>query len=79
MLTIGKTIIDIGYFSILVLLFMVISSLLGMEFFAYRIKYDGLRILFDTFGNAMVAIFVLLTGENWNSITFTYMYVSDSW
>lgn len=78
-MTIGTTIVDIGYFSILVLLFMIISSLLGMEFFAYRIQYDELRVVFDTFGNAMITIFIFLTGENWNSLTFTYMYASNSW
>jgi hypothetical protein len=63
--TIGKTIFDIAHFSFLVLLFMIITSLLGMEFFAYRISYDGLRVVFDTFGEAMITIFIFLTGENW--------------
>ena len=62
------------HFSILVLLFMIVASLLGMEFFAYKVKDDdGLtpRVNFDNFFYGMIAVFVLLTNESWNTIMIT--------
>ncbi len=79
MLTIMKTIVDIAHFTLLVLLFMIITSLLGMEFFAYRVYSEELRMIFGTFGEAMITIFALLVGNKWNEITYIYLYVTESW
>ena len=48
----------------LLLLFMVIASLVGMELFAYNIP--NVRLNFNTFFDAMITIFALLTSESWN-------------
>ena len=70
------------HFSILVLLFMVVSSLLGMEFFAYKVKnQEGLqpRIHFDNFFSGMIAVFVLLTNEEWNNIMIIHVKYLNSY
>lgn len=82
LIAIGSTISSISYFTILLLLFMLISSLLGMEFFAYRVYDDeGLppRLNFDTLENSLITIFVLLTNEGWNKIVYTYLNSLNSW
>jgi hypothetical protein len=60
---------------------MIIFALLGMEFFAYNIRIDNesIRVNCDTFYNAMITNFILLTNENWNSIAYDYMRAFDSW
>ena len=81
LMTIAATLVDIGYFSILLLLFMIISSLLGMEFFAYNVRIDGEspRTNCDTFYNAMITVFILLTNESWNFFAYDYMVAFNSW
>lgn len=76
LIAIGSTMVQISYFSILLMLFMLISSLLGMELFAYRIyDDDGVspRLNFDTLYNALITIFVLLTNEGWPQIVYVYL------
>jgi hypothetical protein len=60
-----STLAAISNFVILLLLFMLIASLLGMELFAYQVKVDGQvpRTNFDDLGSAMITIFILLTNE----------------
>ena len=87
------TLKDITHFSVLMLIFMFIYSLLGMEMFAYRIKFNGRnkdyplnpievpdtntgwypRSNFNTFLNAMVTVFGILIGENWNSTMYDHL------
>lgn len=89
---IAATLGSISYFIVLLFLFMLIVSLLGMELFAYNIRfYDNFevatdkiqgrspRINFDTFYNAMISVFILLTSENWNMICYLFMLGLDSW
>lgn len=49
--TIAATLIDVGYFTILLFLFIIIFALLGMEFFAFNIRYndESVRVNCDTF------------------------------
>eukprot|EP00045_Choanoeca_perplexa_P018233 m.282974 g.282974 ORF g.282974 m.282974 type:complete len:1665 (+) comp17755_c0_seq4:1769-6763(+) len=57
---------------LLLFIFMVILALLGMQAFGGRFEIDGSlqRINFDDFGSAMIAIFIVLTGEDWNSVMY---------
>ena len=57
------------------MLFMSIAALLGMELFAYKVNE---RYTYDTFPEAMLSVFLLLTNESWNTITFAYMHDLDS-
>lgn len=59
LIAIAATLEAISSFVILLLLFMVIASLIGMELFAYNVT--GIRLNFDTFPEAMITIFVLLS------------------
>jgi voltage-dependent calcium channel L type alpha-1D len=74
--TIRKTLFDVAYFSILLLLFMFIYALLGMELYAYRVKFDRFdqvdlsdgtspRENFDDFVHAFIMIFAVLVGDDW--------------
>lgn len=71
---------------------MIVASLLGMEFFAYKIRFtaDGAvssnkktgispRINFDSFLEGIVAVFVLVTNEDWNAVLYDHMRGLDSW
>ena len=73
--TMARTLADISYFSIILLLFMFIFSLLGMELFAHRLKFDSNwepdvdgespRVNFDDFWHAFITIFLVLVGDDW--------------
>ncbi len=112
--TIFNTLKEIGNFGILLLLFMYIFALIGMQSFAYKYRFDedgysvprfddeadvrhafddaGIipapplcyintafysferpRANFDDLVSAMVAVFQILTGENWNGVMY------DAW
>jgi hypothetical protein len=59
------------------MLFITIYALLGMEFFAHRLKFDddyevvtggggkSPRVNFDDFFHAFEAIFIVLVGDDW--------------
>lgn len=73
--TIAATIAGITNFVILLLLFMVVASLLGMELFAYRVDT---RYNFNSFFEAMLSVFLLLTNEGWNTMAYEFMHQLDS-
>lgn len=60
------------YISILLLVFVIIFSLLGMSLFGGKFNYsDGLpRGNYDSIGIACITVFQLLTMENWISVFF---------
>ena len=70
--TVMKSLSSIGYLALLMLLFVFIYALVGMQFFGNRWKEDGVspRLNFDTFLWSLVGIFVVLSGENWNEIMY---------
>jgi len=83
LLTVWKTLKDISTFTIFISLFVFIYALLGMEIFSYRCKKtpdDKIDLVngksplnnFDTFYEALLTIFVLLTGDQWTSIMLDY-------
>ena len=54
------------------LLFVFIYSLIGMQMFSGTLAINGVlpRSNFDSFGQACVTVFQILTGENWNEGKF---------
>lgn len=73
-----KTFIYIG---LLLILFIAIYSLIGVQIFAGRIppnttERTGIRQNFDDFLGAFIVVFQLLTVENWNDI-LTITFISD--
>lgn len=62
---------SIANLGLLMFLLIFIYSLIGMQFFSGDIPdnpENSFRFNFNTFGNSLITIFVLLTAENWNSI-----------
>ena len=79
----GETLKDVSIFSILLYLFVFTYTLIGMELFAFKAKYDEKGNLnletgttpqanFDTFLSASTTVFILLTGDNWSGIFYNY-------
>jgi hypothetical protein len=63
----------IFYVSMLLLLFMVIFSILGMQFFQHKLFDDEGNVPrnnFDSFHWAFVSIFQVLAGENWPALLY---------
>ena len=74
---------DIWIFSIFLLLFCFIFAFLGMELFAYSCKVtssDAIDMIngsypnnnFNSFYQAFLTVFVLLTGDSWSSIMLDF-------
>ncbi|XP_074594499.1 ca[2+]-channel protein alpha[[1]] subunit D isoform X2 [Brevipalpus obovatus] len=58
---------------LLLFLFIVIFSLLGMQVFGGKFNYDEnpkARANFDSFWQAMLTVFQVLTGEDWNVVMY---------
>jgi len=80
---IGETLPSVGYLSIVMLFFMFVMSILGMNFFGGRFEPPALdftpRINFDNFLVSMLTVFQILTGENWNEVLYHAMTTTSSW
>lgn len=86
--TIVRSIKDVSNFSVLLFLFIFIYTLLGRELFAYNVYFDengnytsnpakgeSPRNNFNSFVDAIITIFIVLTGEQWNKIMYdSYRY-----
>jgi len=83
LMTTYKTLIDASNFCILLFLFIYTNTLLGMELFAYKVKFnendqfdmeDGKypNSNFNTFIEAFVSIFVVLANDGWSTIYFNH-------
>lgn len=81
--TVAKTVKDISTFSLLLFLFMFIYSLIGLELFAYKGKFDSDGNVndltgdypssnFNEFYNAFTTIFIVLTNDGWSAIYYNY-------
>ncbi|XP_074873691.1 LOW QUALITY PROTEIN: voltage-dependent L-type calcium channel subunit alpha-1F [Carettochelys insculpta] len=58
---------------LLLFLFIIIFSLLGMQLFGGRFSFDETqtkRSTFDTFPQALLTVFQILTGEDWNAVMY---------
>ncbi|XP_005988501.1 voltage-dependent L-type calcium channel subunit alpha-1S [Latimeria chalumnae] len=58
---------------LLLFLFMIIFSLLGMQVFGGKYNFDDLEVrrsTFDNFPQALISVFQILTGEDWNSVMY---------
>ncbi|XP_072336835.1 voltage-dependent L-type calcium channel subunit alpha-1S-like isoform X8 [Scyliorhinus torazame] len=56
---------------LLLFLFIIIFSLLGMQLFGGKYNFDDMvvrRSTFDNFPQALLSVFQILTGEDWNSV-----------
>ncbi|XP_076859146.1 voltage-dependent L-type calcium channel subunit alpha-1D isoform X4 [Brachyhypopomus gauderio] len=58
---------------LLLFLFIIIFSLLGMQLFGGKFNFDEnvtKRSTFDTFPQALLTVFQILTGEDWNTVMY---------
>mmetsp|Transcript_42185 Transcript_42185/g.49000 ORF Transcript_42185/g.49000 Transcript_42185/m.49000 type:complete len:224 (+) Transcript_42185:214-885(+) len=72
---ISRSISSFCYLALLLLLFIFIYALLGMQLFGGNMNFDnGLpRANFDSFNISFVTVFQLLTLENWQNILYDLM------
>ena len=88
--TMAKTLKEISAFTVVLFLFMFIYSILGMEMFAYKAKYDAdgnldlvngesLDMNFDSFLWSFTTVFVLLTEDNWSTAHQLYHRAVGGW
>lgn len=79
---------DIQYFAMLLILFMFIFTLLGMELFAFKVNYNNSdkerpvdefykegfypRASFNDFPTGFTTIFIVFIGEDWNSVMYDH-------
>ena len=75
--TIANTLKDIRNFLILLFIWMFAYTLLGLEFFAYKMKFDSEdkvnldegvspRVNFDGFLNGLFAVFTIIQSNMWH-------------
>lgn len=82
--SITMTVSSIGNYVVLLILFIYVYALLGMQFFAGKLKFDEnneydsqngttSRENFDNIGWAFMTIFKILIGDNWNAVMYDCM------
>ena len=81
--TIMLSLSGLVYFAILLLIFVYIFSLIGMDLFGGKYETQGgfdeaPRANFNSFWWSMVTVFQVMTGENWNDVLYDCMRV-DRW
>ena len=83
---IGKSLKDISNFSVLLVLFMFVYTLLGMEIFSYSVMFNEAgevttklsegeypRANFNYFVLAFTSVFIVLAGEDWNTVMYDHV------
>lgn len=71
--TMIHTLPRLGPFSVILLLFMYIFSLLGMQLFGGKLGSPPPRAHYDTLLWSFTTTFQVLTGENWNEVMYSTM------
>ena len=81
--TIYLTVMELGNFTFIVILTIFIFALLGMQLFGGKMcgldDGDTPRHNFDTLIWALVTVFQVLTGEDWNAVMYDGMASNGSW
>ncbi|KAM4645683.1 voltage-dependent L-type calcium channel subunit alpha-1S [Amazona ochrocephala] len=58
---------------LLLFLFIIVFALLGMQLFGGKFDFEDMQVrrsTFDNFPQALISVFQILTGEDWNSIMY---------
>ena len=66
--TMTKSAAHILYLGMILILFCVIFALLGMETLAQNMVSSNTRLRYDTIYDALINVFIVLSGENWNDL-----------
>ncbi|EEH58460.1 voltage-gated ion channel superfamily [Micromonas pusilla CCMP1545] len=81
--TMFNSIASISFLSLILMLFMFIFALLGMQVYGYEFvncdKSDYSRHNFDNIYWSFITIFQMLTGENWNEVMYDGMRQVSAW
>lgn len=75
---------EIGSFSVLLFLFMFTYTLLGMELFAHKVKFDSSgeidvdngtspRANFDDFLHGITTVYIVLIGDDWQIVMYNHI------
>lgn len=81
--TIWRTLTDVASFSILLFLVIFTYTLIGLEIFAHKAKFNQDNEIdiangqppihnFDTFFDAITTVFIVLTNDNWSVMYYAY-------
>jgi hypothetical protein len=70
--------VRIASFCLVFFLFIIVFAILGMQLFGGVGELDDLRLHFDTFGNAILTLFVICTGENTFNVAWDLMRASGT-
>merc|ERR1719334_2771842 len=65
-----NSIASINALLVLLILFIFIAALLGMQIFGGRFKNEESRGTFNSFGQSCLTVFQILTGEDWNVVMY---------
>jgi len=81
--TVLESLTSITNLGVLIMLYLFISALLTKQFFSEPPLLDGdgeeARYSFQSTGMAIVSMFIILTGENWNEIMVLVINQQKSW
>lgn len=80
--TIGSVVPEMSNFFALLILFVFFFSVMGLHLYGgtftiFVEQGDPRRSNFDTFGNSVLSVFQVLTGENWNSLMYDTVESND--
>ncbi len=67
-MTIAKSVRDVGPVCAVLLVFIFVYCLLGMTFFGGKYTDPTVRVRFDSIYTSFLAVFQVLTQENWNDL-----------
>jgi hypothetical protein len=79
--TVVGTLDQVAYFSLLLVIFIYVFALLGMQLYAGKLYDDEgevFRSNYDTFWWAVITVFQIIGGENWNDV-MTNGIASNDW
>ena len=81
--TVMQTLPQMSYLMLVAALFIFISAIAGMQLFGSKLNAPALeakpRENFDNFGVAMLTVFQMLTGENWNEVMYNSIQATSEW
>ncbi|GMH51784.1 hypothetical protein TrLO_g993 [Triparma laevis f. longispina] len=82
-ITVIRSIPGLANFGLILMLFLFIYALFGMQFYGGKFNeengFDGTpRANFNTLGFALLTVFQVVTGENWNDVLYNVMKVNGA-
>jgi hypothetical protein len=73
----SSTIKDVSNISVLIFIFLFTYALIGLELYAYRLE-TSVASRFDTFLQAFLSVFIVLSNDGWTRIFFEHYRATNS-